>query len=128
MSTPFDYQRGFEQQRIVSGNAVVGTHVFELGQEGLGEGNVAIGDYHSIEQSLTSPNQLIRVAVRIVEPTDTEVTWDFVCRVGTPAPGQEVYRRRLTSLGRTLLLTEVGLGTIDVLSPTRFEFRLEAVA
>jgi hypothetical protein len=127
MPTPFDFGLGLTQGRVEDADAPEGSYVFELGHAGgRTSSDVDVGDYSEISQTITigAEELLARITVRVIEPNvaSTNVAWELVGELG----GTPFFRRRLTSQGRTLELSDlaVGLaagGTVDL------TFRLEAV-
>lgn len=127
MPTPFDFGLGLTQGRVEDVNAPEGSYVFELGHAGgRTTSDVDVGDYSEISQAITvgAEELLARITVRVIEPNiaSANVAWEIVGELG----GSPFFRRRLTSQGRTLELTDLAVGLAGG-GATTLAFRLEAV-
>lgn len=128
MATPFDFGLGQTQGRIQATGAPEGSYVFELGHAfAKTQAWLSVGDYSEISQDVTheTTEVLIRFAVKVTEPSTSNpnVAWDLIGKVD----GSEFVRRRIEFLGRSMILTDLGLSIYGKSSPTTITFRLEAV-
>ncbi len=128
MPTAFDFGLGLSQGRITDPDAPGGSYVFELGHiGGRTKANIAVGDYSQVSQSITIVSQdlLARVTVLLTEPdeTSTNVAWELRGYLG----GGLFFRRRLTSKGRDLELTDLAVSLAPGGAPITLAFRLEAI-
>jgi len=70
MASPWEQDLGTHQGRIATADAPEGAYVFELGHALHAKRNLAVGDYHEVQQTVTLDGaaRLMRASVRFAAP------------------------------------------------------------